>query len=259
MVGIFVVLEERPLAGFDRVLGNGTADHSQAVRTLPGVGLVTELSHLPPRAQLLEFATAGAPLERGVLLGHHGVATAAGIEEFHKPSAEASGIGPDADSRPSEGGGYFVQTALDKGHPAGGRYRMAGPQRALPKLLPTSLEANQWVVGTSAVFLGVVPDASELLFAVDGQDDRIEIEPEGGSPSGQRKELSAPLIVQADELTDGSGTPPFQESAPGGRVGNRERPSQDRKEPLYCRISVLLMRRSPAMMADNSARMKSQG
>ena len=90
MVGIFVVLEERPLPSFDRVLGNGTADHSQAVRTLPGVGLVTELSHLPPRAQFPKLAIAGPPLDRGVLLGHHGVATAAGIEEFHKPSAEAS-------------------------------------------------------------------------------------------------------------------------------------------------------------------------
>ena len=184
MVGIFVVLEERPLPGFDRVLGNGTTDHHKAVRTLPAVGLITELSHLPPRAQLAEFATAGASLDRGVLLGHHGVATPTCIEEFHKPLAEAPRIGPDADSGPAHGGGHFVQTALDKGHPAGGRHRIAGPQRAMPELLPMSLEANDRGVGTSAVFLGVVPDASRLLLAVDGQNHRIEIEGEGSSPSG---------------------------------------------------------------------------
>ena len=56
MVGIFVVLEKRQLPGFDRVLGNGTMDHYKAVRALPVVGLITERSHLPPRAQLAEFA-----------------------------------------------------------------------------------------------------------------------------------------------------------------------------------------------------------
>ena len=88
----------------------------------------------------------------------------------------------------------------------------------MPELLQMSLEADEWVVGTSAVFLGVVPDASRLLLAVDGQNHRIEIEGEGSPPSGQRKELSAQLIVQADELTDGSGTHPFEESAQGGLV-----------------------------------------
>jgi hypothetical protein len=108
VVGIFVVLEERQLAGFDRVLGKGTADHHQAVRALPVVGLITELSHLPPRAQLLEFAIAGAPLDRGVLLGHHGVAAPACIEELHEPLAEASGICPDADPGPDNGGRHFL-------------------------------------------------------------------------------------------------------------------------------------------------------
>ena len=89
-----------------------------------------------------------------------------------------------------------------------------------------SLEANQRLVGTSAVFLGVVPHASELLFAVDGQDDRIEIEPEGGSPSEQGKELSTPWIGQADELTDGARTHPFEESAQGRRVGERREARQ---------------------------------
>ena len=126
IVGIFAVFEEGQLPGFQRVLGNGTTDHSQAVRTLPGVGLITELSRLPPRAQLGEFAIPGAPLDRGICLGHHGVATSAGIEQFHESPAEASGIGPDADPGPTEGGRHFVQTALDKGHPAGGRYRMPG-------------------------------------------------------------------------------------------------------------------------------------
>ena len=65
----------------------------------------------------------------------------------------------------------------------------------MPELLQMSLEADEWVVGTSAVFLGVVPDASRLLLAVDGQNHRIEIEGEGSPPSGQRKELSAQLIV----------------------------------------------------------------
>jgi len=108
VVGQLVALEERQWPGFDRVLGKGTADHHRAVRALPGVGLITELSHLPSRAQLLEFAIAGAPPDRGVLLGHHGVATPPRVEEFHESLAEASGICPDADPGPGDGGRHFL-------------------------------------------------------------------------------------------------------------------------------------------------------
>src|SRR5215469_8893459 len=89
----------------------------------------------------------------------------------------------------------------------------------MPELLPMSLEANERVVGTSAVFLGVVPDASKLLLAVDGQDHRIEIEDEGRSPSGPSKQLSSQVVVQGDELTDGARTHPLEEAAQSGLVG----------------------------------------
>ena len=122
--------------------------------------------------------------------------------------------------------GTLSRQRLDKGHHAGGRHRIAGPQGAMPELLQVSLEANQRGVGTSTVFLGVVPNASKLLFPVDGQYHRIEIEGESSAPFGQRKELSAQLIVQADELTDGSGTHPFEESAQGGLVGEPRQAQQ---------------------------------
>ncbi len=82
-----------------------------------------------------------------------------------------------------------------------------------------SLEANEGVVRTSAPFLGVVPHPSQWLSALDGQDYGIEIEGEGGSPSGPREQLSAQLVVQGHELTDGPGTHPFEESAQGRLVG----------------------------------------
>src|SRR5207249_10022647 len=61
-----------------------------------------------------------------------------------------------------------------RGHPSrswrvDGRHGIPRPQRAMPELLQMSLEANEGVVGTSAPFLGVVPDTSKLLFPIDGQ------------------------------------------------------------------------------------------
>ena len=115
----------------------------------------------------------------------------------------------------------------------------------MPELLQMSLEANEWMVGTSAPLLGIVAHTSKLLFSVDGQDYRIEIEGEGGSPSGPSEPLNSPGVVQADELTDGARTHPLEESAQSGLVGE----PRERKVPLYCRISVLLMRPRPAMTA----------
>ena len=102
----------------------------------------------------------------------------------------------------------------------------------MPELLQMSLEANEGVVGTSAPFLGVVPDTSKLLFPIDGQDYRIEIEGEGGSSSGKREQLSAQLVVQGHELTDGPRTHPFEEAAQGGLVGKPRQTQQGEEGPI---------------------------
>jgi len=115
----------------------------------------------------------------------------------------------------------------------------------MPELLQMSLETNERVVGTSAVFLGVVPEASELRFAIDGQDHGIQIEGEGGSPSGQGEELSAQLIVQGDELTDGAGTHPLEESAPG-RLVRKTGEAQPGQEGTVVLQNFCLVDPSPA-------------
>jgi hypothetical protein len=72
IVGIFAVFEEGQLPGFQRVLGNGTTDHSQAVRTLPGVGLITELSASHPEPSL-----GNSQFRALLLIGAYALATTA--------------------------------------------------------------------------------------------------------------------------------------------------------------------------------------
>ena len=99
----------------------------------------------------------------------------------------------------------------------------------MPELLQMSLEANEGVVGTAAVFLGVVADPSQLLFAIDGQDYRIEIQGESGSPSGQREQLSSQSIVQGDQLADDPGGEAPEESAQGSLIGKAGEAEQGEK------------------------------
>ncbi len=79
------------------------------------------------------------------------------------------------------------------------------------------------------MFLGVVTHFGKLGFSIDREHDRIQIEDQGGSGFGQRKQLGSELIVQGDELTNGFWGKPFEKSPEGGLIGET-RETQERKE-----------------------------
>jgi len=89
----------------------------------------------------------------------------------------------------------------------------------MPELLQMSFEAQQGVVGSAAVLFWVVPYFGKLEFSIDRKDDRVQVEDQGGSGFGQRKQLVSELIVQGNELANGFGGKPFEESPEGRLVG----------------------------------------
>ena len=91
-------------------------------------------------------------------------------------------------------------------------------QRAMPELLQMSFEAQQGVVGSAAVLFWVVPYFGKLEFSIDRKDDRVQVEDQGGSGFGQRKQLVSELIVQGNELANGFGGKPFEESPERGLI-----------------------------------------
>ena len=53
---------------------------------------------------------------------------------------------------------------------------IAGAQLPMPEIFGSSLEAKQWMIGTSSTLGGVVTDFCALLFSVDYKDGGIEVE-----------------------------------------------------------------------------------
>ena len=68
-------------------------------------------------------------------------------------------------------------------------------QRPMPELLQMGFEAKERMIRSAAVFLGVVTYFGKLVFSIDREDDRIQIEDQGGSGFGQSKQLGSELIV----------------------------------------------------------------
>ena len=82
------------------------------------------------------------------------------------------------------------------------------------------------------MLFGVVSHFGKLVFSIDREDDRIQIEDQGGSGLGQGKQLSSKLIVQGDELADGFGGKPFEKSPNGGLIGKAGEPQQGKGDSV---------------------------
>jgi hypothetical protein len=65
----------------------------------------------------------------------------------------------------------------------------------MPKLLQMGFEAQEGMVGSAAMLLGVVPHFGKLGFSIDREHDRVQIEDQGGSGFGQGKQLGSELVV----------------------------------------------------------------
>jgi len=68
-------------------------------------------------------------------------------------------------------------------------------QRPMPELLQMGFEAKERMVGSTAMFFGVLAHFGKRVFSIDREDDRVQIEDQGGSGFGQNKQLGSELIV----------------------------------------------------------------
>jgi hypothetical protein len=213
MVSIFAVFEERELLGFDGVLRDGTSYDHKAMGLLPSVGFVSEFPYFPSALKLFETTFSGSSFDRGVFFGHNHITTTRGIEKLDDPFAKESRIG----SNPDTGSGNVLwglgQTDFQERNRPGTGGRIPGAQGPMPKLLEMSFETKQRMIGSSAMFLGIVAYTGPLDYpAVNGQDDGIQIENQRGANSGEYKQFGPKLIVQCNELPDTLRRKPLQEA-----------------------------------------------
>ncbi len=212
MVGIFSILEEGQLPGLYGVFGNRASDHDETMWGFPSERLVSKLPCFPAMAELFEATSLGSGFDGGILPGYNSIATSDGVEELDDASAKEPRIGPNANAASGNIGGNLFQTMFEKWHYAGTGCCISRPQAAMPELLEMGLETQQRMIGASAPFLGIVTDFGKLGLPIDCEDHRVQIEDQRGSGFGYSKQPGAKLVVQGDELADGLGGKPLEES-----------------------------------------------
>jgi hypothetical protein len=195
MVSIFAVFEKSELLGLDGILRNGTTHDDKAMGLLPFVGLVSELRYFPSAPKLFETTLSGSSFDRGVFFGHNHITATCGIEKLDDSFAKESRIGSNSDTRSSNMLGSLCQTDFQKGNRPGTGSSISGTERPMPKFLEMSFEAKQGMIGSTAMFLGIVSHTGPLHLAIDGQDDGIQIENQRESRFGESKESGSELIV----------------------------------------------------------------
>lgn len=219
MVDVLFVLEQFELPGFDRVLRNRAPHHHEAMELVPVVmDFVPEFGHLPPIGQRLEAARPGSPFERPVFFGHHDVSTARPVDKLDNGPAIEPRIHPETDSGTGDRGRRFVETGLDKMPGSCRGNGVPRPEHPMPEFLPMRFEAEDRVIGTAAMLLGVVSDLGSLLFAVHRDHDRVDIERQAAGEVRQSEQMGAQAVVKPTYLANRFGRQTLQEPAQRGLV-----------------------------------------
>jgi hypothetical protein len=99
----------------------------------------------------------------------------------------------------------------------------------MPKFLKMGFETEQGVIGTSPWFFGIVSDLGPLVFPIDDQNDRVQVEGQTGARFGQMEEFFSELIVHHNHLAYHLGRKSFEESPEGGLVGKSGKSEQIQK------------------------------
>jgi hypothetical protein len=214
MVDVLLVFEQFELPGFDGVFGNWASHHNEAMRLVPFVmDVVLKFGHFAAIGQGLKAAGHGLAFERSVLFGGHDISAARFVEKFDDRPTIESRIQPETNSDAGDRGRHLVETGLDKMPGSGCRNGVPRPERPMPEFLPMCFEAEDRMVRTPAMFLGVVAHVCALLFAVHRNDDRVDIERQTGGRRGQRKQVRTQAVVKPTHLANGLGGEMLQKSA----------------------------------------------
>jgi hypothetical protein len=219
MIDMPLVFEKGQLPCFGGVFGDGTPHHHKPVASLPFlVNFVPELSDLPSIHELLEPTTAGSALDGGVFFGDHDVSAPCSVEETDDPLPIEPRIHPEPNAGSGDGVRHFGEAYLDKGDGSRRCDGVARTQRAMPEFLEMSLETQQGMVGTPTGLLGVVSNSGSFGFAIDHNNDRIQVEHQGSASLGQSKQVSPQAVVKTDQLSNRFGMQAFEKPTQGGLV-----------------------------------------
>jgi len=214
MINVAGIFEQSQLLGFLRIFWNRTTNHNETMLVVPLLmNVLEEFPRLPAIVEFVEPAPLRFGFESRIFLGHDDVTTASGVEESNYSLSVESRIHPEANAASGDFRGSLVQAHLQELDRSGRGSGISRAQSSVPEFLAMCFETEERMIRPSSRFLGIVANSSTLLFAVNSNDYRIQIENQAGAFVGQAPEVSSQAVVKSCQLTNRLRIQPFQKPA----------------------------------------------
>src|SRR5437016_292122 len=225
-------LQQAQLLGLLGVFGQRSSHHDEAVLRFPSARLKTKLCHRPAKGHFLEASLLGQGQVELGLGANNNIAAACLVQITHQLSRKESRVGQQTNPGSCHPRRNFFHTAADQS--AGPRVgsRVAGAQRAVPKLLAVSFKAQQRMIGGASFLPGIVAHSGALLLSIEREDHRVEVEDQTRSRLGQGGQLRPELNMQARELPESFSREAAQKATQGGFVRKFLKADQRKKQSI---------------------------
>jgi len=212
MINILGVFEQGQLFGFPRVFRDRAPDYNKPVRAYPFLmDVLEEFPYFPAVVENLETAYPRFGFDNGIFLGYDDVPAAYSVEESNYSLTIESGIHPEANAASGNLLRCLGQADFQEFDGSSGRCGVAGTQSSMPEFLTMRLETEQRMITSSPMLLGIVTNSASLLFAVNGDDHRVQVEYQVGASAWQSPEIRPEAVVKPYQLTNRLGIEAFQE------------------------------------------------
>ena len=165
-------LEQRQL--WLGLLGLRSSNNHEAVRMEPVKRLIIEFGCLDSCTDRDVFQVSQLAFDGSGESGDDDKASFALLQPLHEPAVVKPFVG--ADDHRFDFRRDFGKARFEQIQGTTGSVNIAGAQLPMPEIFGSSLEAKQWMIGTSSTLGGVVTDFCALVFSVDYKDGGIEVE-----------------------------------------------------------------------------------
>ena len=165
-----------------QLFGLRSSNNYEAVRMKPAHRLITKFGCLHSWTYRDVFQVSQLAFDGSGESGDDDKAGFALFQPIDDPAVVKSFVG--ADDHRSDFRRDFGKASFEQIEGTAGRMNISRAQLPMPKVFGSSLEAKQWMIGTSSTLGGIVTDFCALLFSVDYKDGGIEIEDQTRWPMG---------------------------------------------------------------------------
>src|SRR5512132_2431379 len=221
-------LEQRQL--WLGLFGLRSSNNHEAVRMEPAKRLIIEFGCLHSCTDRDVFQVSQLAFDRSGESGDDDKASFALLQTLDDPVVVKPFVG--ADDHRSDFRRDLGKTGFEQIQGAAGRVNISGAQLPMPEVFGSSLEAKQRMIRAPSMLGGIVADFCPLLFSVNHEDCRIEIQNQARRQMRFADHPSQEAVVELAQSYQSLGCHAQQETSEGGGVGVGRQSAQVPKDAV---------------------------